>query len=375
MAIDGYKNILGNCVDKLELLLNVSSEIAQEKDLKKILIKLTNVTKKLLNADMCSIFLFDKKTGELWSIVADKVNEIRIQKDSGIAGHVFNSGEVINLKDAYSDPRFDKKVDLNIGYRTKSILAIPLINKSGVPLGVLEVINKLDGSIFNKVDLSLINHIILYITSFIENSFLNEKIKQVHKDLVYKLSSTTKFKDKETQSHIIRVGLYCSVMAEVLDWEEDRIETIKLAASMHDIGKVGISDTILLKPGKFNSGEWDIMQKHCIYGYEILKGAETELLQIASIVALEHHEKWDGTGYPNKLKGDVISVYGRMTAISDVFDALTSIRPYKEIWAFDKTYDFIKLQRGKYFDPAITDIFLKNFGKMIEIKEKYIDEK
>jgi len=159
-----------------------------------------------------------------------------------------------------------------------------------------------------------------------------------------------------------------------LGWDEERIETINLAAPMHDVGKVGIPDIILLKPGKLTPDEWEIMKKHSQYGYDILKGADSELLQMASVVALEHHEKWDGSGYPNQLRGEGISIYGRLTALADVFDALTSKRPYKESWSFEKTKDHIYSQSGIHFDPELTKIFLDLYSEMVKIKEEYIDE-
>lgn len=361
-------------MNKLELLLNVSYELSQEKDLKKILVKLTNVAKKLLNADICSIFLHDNKKNELWTIVADKVHEIRIPDDRGIAGQVFKTGEILQILDAYEDPRFDKNTDISIGYHTKTMLAVPLVNNSGNAFGVLEIINKLDNTCFDHEDIDLLKHITLYVSSIIDNFFLNDTIKQVHKDLVYKLSSVTKFKDKETQNHIIRVGLYCTVLAQGLKWSDEKLELIQLAAPMHDIGKVGIPDHILLKEGLLEPDERDIIKRHSQYGYEILKGADSDLLQLAATIALQHHEKWDGTGYPNGLSGEMISIEGRMTAIADVFDALTSARSYKLPWPFEKALEYIASEKGTFFDPTLADLFIANSHTMIKIKEDYKDE-
>lgn len=361
-------------MNKLELLLKVSSGLALEKDLKKILMELTNVAKKLLNADICSIFLHDKKQNQLWTIVAEKVNEIRIPDNKGIVGEVFHSREILHIPDAYQDPRFDKETDTKIGYHTKNMLAVPLINNTGTSFGVLEVINKLDDTAFDHEDIDLLKHITLYVGSIIENFFLNDKIKQAHKDLVYKLSSVTKFKDKETQNHIIRVGLFCAVLAKELNWSEEKIDLVKLAAPMHDIGKVGIPDLILLKQGKLDFDEREVIKKHSQYGYEILQGADSELLQLASAIAIQHHEKWDGTGYPYGLKGENISIEGRMTALADVFDALTSARPYKEAWSFDKALEYIASEKQKQFDPLLADFFISNSKAMIQIKEDYLDE-
>lgn len=361
-------------MNKLELLLNVSSELALEKDLKTILVKLTNVAKKLLNADICSIFLHDDKSKELWTIVAERVNEIRMPDNKGIAGQVFHSGELLHILDAYQDPRFDKETDTKIGYRTKNMLVIPLINNTGSTFGVLEIINKLDDTSFDHEDTDLLKHITLYVGSIIENFFLNDVIKQAHKDLVYRLSSVTKFKDKETQNHIIRVGLYCTVMATALNWSKEKKELIQLAAPMHDIGKVGIPDHILLKQGLLDPEEREVIKKHSSYGYEILQGADSELLQLAAKIAIEHHEKWDGTGYPSGLSGEAISIEGRMTAIADVFDALTSARPYKKPWTFEQARENIEKEKGKHFDPNLAQLFLDSYEQMIQIKKDYTDD-
>lgn len=361
-------------MNKLELLLNVSSELALEKDLKTILVKLTNIAKKLLNADICSIFLHDPKTHELWTIVADRVDEIRISDNKGIAGQVFQTGEILHIHDAYQDSRFDKETDTKIGYRTKNMLVIPLKNNTDATFGVLEIINKLDDTVFDNEDMSLLKHITLYAISTIENFFLNDAIKQAHRDLVHKLSSVTKFKDKETQNHIIRVGLYCSVLAKELGWSEERLELIQLAAPMHDIGKVGIPDHILLKEGALDPDEREVIKRHSANGYEILQGADSTLLQTAARIAIQHHEKWNGEGYPCGLAGEEISIEGRMTALADVFDALTSARPYKEPWPFDKALEYIASEKGKHFDPNLAQLFIDKAEEMIKIKKDYVDE-
>ena len=359
---------------KLKVILNYSSQIAKERDLKKVLLYLTNLAKDIIEADRCSIFLFDKNRKTLWTIIAHGVEKIEIPAAKGIAGYVFNKGEILNIPDAYKDPRFDKEIDKKTGYRTKSILAVPLFNRKQEIIGVFQVINKLNGKHFTKEDVELLSHVSLYASSTIENAILYEKLKKAHEDVIYRLSHATKFKDPETQNHIIRVGLYCEVLARELGFDEEDVEIVKLAAPMHDIGKVGIPDRVLLKPGKLNEEEWEIMKKHTIYGYEILKESERKLLQIAAKIALEHHEKWDGTGYPHGKKGEEISIYGRMTSISDVFDALTSERPYKKTWGINQTLEYLNKMKGKQFDPELTDIFIKNIDEIYQIKRELKDE-
>ncbi len=360
--------------NKLSLLLSYSAKINKEKDIDKILILLVDLAKKLIDADRCSIFLYDKIKDKLWTVVADGVEKIEIPSDTGIAGFVFQTGQETVIDDAYKDPRFNKEVDKQTGYRTKNILAIPLKSKNGEIIGVFQAINKIGEDKFSNEDLDFLRHIALYTSSVIETKDLYLKLKKAHEEVIYRLSNATKYKDKETQNHIIRVGLYCEVMARKLGWNEEECEIIKLAAPMHDIGKVGIPDNILLKPGKLTEEERKVMEKHTIYGYEILKGSDSKLLQAAALVALEHHEKWDGSGYPYGKKGEEISMYGRMTALADVFDALTSVRPYKKAWSIEETVDFMLKQKGKHFDPDLVEIFLDSLDEFNDIKERLKDE-
>ncbi|MBF0432371.1 MAG: HD domain-containing protein [Fibrobacteria bacterium] len=358
---------------KLKKLLNASYEIGKEKELNGILLKLTDVTRSILDADRCSIFLHDKEHKELWTIVAHGVKEIRIPESAGIAGHVATTGESLNIKDAYKDSRFDKDVDKKTGYTTSTMLTFPLRNIDEESIGVFQVINKKNGKPFDNEDIDLLQHLSLYVASNIENTMLHEKVKKAGEDAIYRLSYATKFKDPETQSHIIRVGLYGEKMADALKWSAEEQEIVKLATPMHDIGKVGIPDRVLQKPGKLDDEEWGIMKKHSLYGYEILKGGGTTLMQKAAITALDHHEKWNGTGYPNGKKEKEISSYGRFAAISDVFDALTSSRCYKKAWPYEKAFELLREERGQHFDPKFVDVFLENADAMKKIREDYKD--
>lgn len=357
----------------LELLLKLSAQIAKERDLKVILVKMTDITKTLLKADRCSIFLHDAFQQQLWTIIAHGVKEIRIPDNHGIAGTSFQTNQTINIPDAYADQRFDRSIDTRTGYRTRSMLAMPLTDRNNSPIGVFQVINKEHDTPFSPDDISLLQHVGLFASSVIEGAFLYEQLKKAHVDVIYKLSSATKFKDPETKNHIIRVGLYCAKLAEVLGWENEEVNTIKLAAPMHDIGKVGIPDAILQKPAKLDEHEWKIMQKHTLYGYEILRGGESRLLEIARTLALEHHERWNGTGYPHGKKETEISIYGRMGALADVFDALTASRHYKEAWPAEKVKQHILAERASSFDPQLTDLFLDNFHEMVAIRQEYKD--
>jgi len=262
---------------KLKLLLNASAKITEERNIQDILVQLTNVTKDLLDADRASIFIHDDKSKELWTMVATGTKEIRIPEKQGIAGYVWESGKLLNIPDAYQDSRFDQAVDKSTGYKTKTILAYPLNNTEGKSLGVFQVINKKGMVNFNEEDITLLQHLSLFVASNIENTILNDKLKKAGEEVIYRLSYATKYKDPETQAHIIRVGLYSEEMASKLGWDQEEKDLIKLASPMHDIGKVGIPDRVLQKPGKLDAEEWNIMQQHSQYGYDILKGGDSPL--------------------------------------------------------------------------------------------------
>ncbi|MEZ7492594.1 two-component system response regulator [Pseudoalteromonas distincta] len=195
-----------------------------------------------------------------------------------------------------------------------------------------------------------------------------EQLKQAHVDLVERLGRAAEYKDTDTGEHIVRMSQYSKVLALALGMDEQRAELLRQAAPMHDVGKIGIPDAILLKPGMLTSEEFDHMKEHATIGAQILANSSSPLLQLAHTLAIEHHEKWDGSGYPNGIKGEEISVEGRIVAIADVFDALTSKRPYKEAWSVEKTVLHMQEQAGTHFDPALIELLVKNLDDIIAIK-------
>jgi putative two-component system response regulator len=201
-----------------------------------------------------------------------------------------------------------------------------------------------------------------------------EKIKKASLDSIYLLSRAAEYKDEDTGAHIQRMSNYAAAIARKLGLSERVVESILYAAPMHDVGKIGIPDHILLKPGKLGPDEWEIMKQHTVMGASILKGPNTGFIKLAEIIAVTHHEKWDGSGYPKGLKGIQINLAGRITAIADVFDALTSKRPYKEPLSLEKAVTIIRKQRGLHFDPDVVDAFFAVQDEIVLIKDKYRDE-
>ena len=202
---------------------------------------------------------------------------------------------------------------------------------------------------------------------------LNKDIEDTQKEVVFTMGAIGETRSKETGNHVKRVAQYSKLFALYSGLSDKDAEMLKQASPMHDIGKVGIPDSILNKPGRFNEVERKIMDTHAQLGYDMLKVSNKPLLKLAATVAYEHHEKWDGSGYPNFLKGEEISIYGRITAIADVFDALGSDRVYKKAWDDDRIFNLFKEERGKHFDPQLVDIFFKNLDEFLKIREQLKD--
>ncbi|RYA24467.1 metal-dependent phosphohydrolase [Malaciobacter halophilus] len=228
--------------------------------------------------------------------------------------------------------------------------------------------------LINLQGVSKINYILAYATDITEVVKAEEEIINTQKDIVYTMGAIGETRSNETGNHVKRVALYSEILALKYGLSKEEAELLKLASPMHDIGKVGIKDEILNKPGKLTPKEFSIMKTHSKLGFNMLKNSDKKILKTAAIVAYEHHEKWDGTGYPRKLKGKDIHIYGRITAVADVFDALGSKRVYKAAWSLDEIFKLFKEQRGKHFDPLLVDIFFENFDEFDEIRKKYIDK-
>ena len=206
-------------------------------------------------------------------------------------------------------------------------------------------------------------------TEELQQSFI--KIKTASLETIYRLAMAAEYKDKETGGHIKRVSLYCAALARRMGLDESITETILYAAPMHDLGKIGIPDMILLKPTKLDQAEWQIMKQHTVIGAKILNGSDAGFIRMGETIALCHHEKWDGTGYPTGLKGLEIPIASRIATIADVFDALNSKRPYKEPYTAEQSLDIIKEGRGNYFDPDVVDAFIAIQEEILSIKEHY----
>lgn len=207
----------------------------------------------------------------------------------------------------------------------------------------------------------------------VEVNALNQEIEDTQKEVVFTMGSIGESRSKETGNHVKRVAEYSELLARYYGLPEEEAKMLKQASPMHDIGKVAIPDAILNKPGRFDEEERKIMDTHSMLGYEMLKHSQRPLLKMAAIIAKEHHEKWDGTGYPHQKNGEEIHIYGRITALADVFDALGSARVYKPAWDDEKIFALFKSERGKHFDPQLVDIFFDHLEAFLHIRESFKD--
>jgi HD-GYP domain-containing protein (c-di-GMP phosphodiesterase class II) len=297
-----------------------------------------------------------------------------------IAGFVAATGEILVIDDVYelggkTEYQFDRSFDNANNYRTRSILAIPMVGIDDQVIGVLQLINPLDsrgvavpfGDHQDDLARSLASQAAIALT----NGFLIERTKKAHLDTITRLAVAAEYKDMDTAAHIERMSRYSALLSRVMGMDDEYVETMRLASPMHDVGKIGIPDAILLKPGKLTDAEFDHMKKHTEIGARILAGSDVPLLQMSERIALCHHEKWDGTGYPRGLHAEEIPIEGRIVALADVFDALTSKRCYKPAFTVEKALEIIREGRGKHFDPRCVEAFLSALGEVLEIKKEF----
>lgn len=357
---------------RLNLLIKFGTIIASETNINRVIELIAEEVQQLLNVDRCTVFIIDKHTNELWSKVAQGMQhtEIRIPSGKGIAGLVATTGQIINIKDAYSDSRFDSAIDRVTGYRTKSILAVPLKDAKGKIIGVFEAMNKLTGY-FDSDDEGILLLLGSFAAAAIENAQLYESLSKSQLETIYRLAITAEYRDQQdTAVHLRHISEYSALISQGLNLPEKEIENIRYASPLHDIGKVGIADAILLKPGKLTPEEYEEMKKHTLYGAKILSNAESVLLQIACKIANSHHEKYNGTGYPMGLKGEEISLYARIVAVADVFDALCMPRVYKSKWSPEKAREYIMSESNKSFDPKVVMSFDSVYEEILKIYKK-----
>ncbi|MFB3925970.1 MAG: HD domain-containing phosphohydrolase [Syntrophales bacterium] len=396
--------------EKLEGLINISIGLNQLKDMDILMERILSEARRFVNADAGSIYIRDKDR-LIFSYTQNSTLEKRLPREARlvystftipisqdtIAGYCASTGQVLNIPDVYRldggvPYSFGRQFDEKAGYRTRSMLAIPLITLRGDIVGVLQIINAQDDRNniipFSKGDEKILR-------SFAGTAAVALERAQLTRNIILRTIRMAEMRDpKETGAHVNRVAGYAVVVYE--HWAvknglspteiESSRDTLRMAAMLHDVGKVAIPDSILKKPGRFTPEEYDLMKKHTIYGAELFRDKKSDLDDAAEAVALTHHECWDGSGYPGVVletkegtvtlgkKGEDIPLFGRIVAICDVYDALTSRRSYKEAWDESKALEVLKGGAGKQFDPELIEVFLNNLESMQIIRERYPDE-
>lgn len=220
-------------------------------------------------------------------------------------------------------------------------------------------------------------HRMLHDQKDVLEQMVHERTEELHRtrlQVVQRLGMAAEYRDEETGGHILRMSHICALLARAGGQDAAQCDLILNASPMHDIGKIGIPDVILCKPGRFEPQEWEIMKTHAAIGADLLDGDDSDLMRMARDIAHTHHEKWDGSGYPNGLSGEDIPLAGRIAALADVFDALTSERPYKKPWTVEAAMELIRENSGRHFDPLLVEIFLSELPRIVAIREQFSDK-
>ena len=402
--------------EKLNVLTTLGIELNQVNDLDILMERILTEARRFVNADAGSIYIrhddslhfsytqndtLQKKLAAGEKLIYS-VFTISIDEES-IAGYVASTGGPLNIPDVYEiDPvkpyHFSKKFDEVSKYRTHSMLTIPLVNIKGNVLGVLQVINAQDPENrvvpFSETDEKMMAHFASTAAVAIERA-------QMTRAIILRMIRMAEMRDpKETGAHVNRVAGYSIEIYEhwarkngLSDIEIDRNRDIfRMAAMLHDVGKVAISDTILKKPARFTDEEFAIMKQHTVLGARLFVDKQSDFDDAAAVVALNHHEKWDGKGYPGYVsvetgdplpghtnadgspvgkKAEEIPLFGRIVALADVFDALSCARVYKEAWSEDQVLDTIRKDSGTHFDPELVDIFFNKIETIKSIQQRY----
>jgi putative two-component system response regulator len=383
-------------MDVYQALIDIGIKLSSEQNLERLLELILKNARYITNADAGSLYL--KEGIKLRFVISqNKTLEMKIGKDEfknmlnphsipisnkSIAGFSAKNKELLNIENVYRIKNapycHDVKVDKKTGYKCQSMLTVPMLDRENSLVGVFQLINKRGPQKiiqFKKQDEELTEALSSQAAVAIRNAQLTEELKSAHLETIYMLGRAAEYKDEETGNHIKRVSEFSKAIAESLGMDEIFIETIYYASPLHDVGKIGIPDNILTKQSNLTKKEWKIMKNHTLLGYELLKDSPSIIIQVASEVAYTHHERWDGKGYPRGLSGDKIPISGRIVAIADFFDALTSTRPYrKEPFPMPKTLQMIREDREKHFCPNSTDAFFKVINKIKDIHYSLFDK-
>ena len=361
-------------IQQLRSLLALTAQINSSLDVRTVLTSIMQAAEQITNAEASSLMLRDEKTGELIFEVAtgekgEAVKEIRLKPGEGIAGHVAQTGEPVIVNDVSKDPRHKRDADVKTGFQTRNILAVPLRMDERI-IGVLEVLNKRDAECFDELDLHDLTLLSELSAIAIDKAQKHQALQDMFIGAVRALVTALDARDPYTHGHSERVTEFALAIADELGLSADDKKRLELSALLHDIGKVGIEDPVLKKPGKLTKDEYEIIKGHPEIGYRILHMIRKMDPYLPGV--RYHHEKYDGSGYPQGLKGEEIPLDARIIAVADVFDALTSDRPYRKGFDGGRAIAIMQEEISTHFDPQVFDAFLRAYrkGKIIEQRRR-----
>ncbi|MBC8372793.1 MAG: HD domain-containing protein [Planctomycetes bacterium] len=370
----------------LENLLEVGRKLYALHDPGEMLDTILTYARAMTNAEGGSLFLLQDDRLKFVAVQNDRIDTSSIAENllskempvsmESLAGFVALTGQIMNIPDTYhmlSETSFaiNRDFDLSTGYKTQSLLALPLNCPDGSCIGVMQLINHIgpDGQpgAFGDPAETGVLPLASSAAITVHNAILQEQLRQAHYDTIYRLSVVAEYRDGDTGEHIQRVSRTGELVARALGLDPSMVKLIKHASHMHDVGKVAIPDAILLKAGYLTSEQRESMQKHTLIGGEILAQSDDDVLAMGYDIALHHHERWDGKGYPNGLKGDDIPLAARIICLADVFDAVVSRRCYKSACTLDMALRIVNKDKGYHFDPDVADAFLSVLDEIGEL--------
>jgi len=334
-------------------------------DLNPVLEMLMTLANQLIDTEASSILLMDEEKGQLYFAAAtgikkDEIKKIYLAKGEGIAGWVAEHGEPLHITDVSKDERFSKKVDQTLGFNTHSVLAVPLKIEDKL-IGVAEVVNKKEGREFTFEDIELLQTLSTTGALAIQKARLYQDLSDLFISAVRAIADAIEAKDPYTRGHCERMRRYSLIIAEELNLSKNEKKNVELSALLHDVGKIGIPERILLKDGKLTAEEFEEIKKHPVIGAEIL-GEIKQLKEVIPGVKF-HHERYDGKGYPEGLGGENIPLIARIMVVTDAYDAMTSDRPYRKALKKEIAQKELFRLRGQQFDPQCVDAFLRGAKK------------
>jgi HD-GYP domain-containing protein (c-di-GMP phosphodiesterase class II) len=350
---------------RLDLLLEIGKKASSASEVSKIVDEIVTMTRQTLRASASSLLLIDEEKQELYFEFADgtaggRLRQARLSIQSGIAGWVARHGCPLIVNDVTKDRRFFAEVDKSTGFVTKAIMCVPLVVRGKV-IGVIEVLNKLDGSDFNNKDLEILVAVATTAAIAIENSKLHQLVIDGYKGTMKALAAAIDAKDPYTRGHSQRVVDYALLCGLSLSLPQKELEVLEYASILHDIGKIAIADSILSKPGYLTAEEYCAFLEHPVIGANMIDSIP--FLKAVRGIVLHHHERYDGSGYPDGLKGNDIPMGALILAVADTFDSITTDRPYRAALSADHAIHELRRCSGSQFSPIAVDAFISGFEK------------